>query len=354
MEHLQDGPTASRPTYRLIQVLRAIAALMVVLHHAVLMLSQRDGVPIGNWINGGAGVDIFFVISGFVMTVSSAPLRDTRHAARTFLARRLERIAPMYWLATTVKVLLVLVTPALAMNGLGTRWHVVASYLFLPSGSEPVVVVGWTLVYEMAFYAMFALVLTLGWPLLKTLGPALVVLALLRLIPHLPLPAMLAWYANTIVLDFLYGILLALGLRWVVRMPKELAFPLGIAGFAVLLNWMEPNTSFWRGVLWGGPAAAVVAGALALERPWGAKMPRWLLELGDASYSIYLVHGFVLPLFGVVLLRMGTHWPGVVPVSLVLMVVLSTVCGELVYRGVERPMTQWLKGRRRTAIPANG
>lgn len=353
MEHLQDGPTASRPTYRLIQVLRAIAALMVVLHHAFLMLRDRDGLGYGNWINGGAGVDIFFVISGFVMTVSSAPLWHARHPARTFLARRLERIVPMYWLATTAKVLLALMAPALAMNGLGTRWHVIASYLFLPSGSEPVVVVGWTLIYEMAFYVLFAIVLAMGWPLLKTLGPALVVLALLHLIPHLLLPAMLGWYSNTIVLDFLYGILLALGLRWVVRMPKELAFPLGIAGFAVLLNWAEPNISFWRGVFWGVPAAAVVAAALALERPWGAKTPRWVLELGDASYSIYLVHVFVLPLFGVMLLRMGTHWPGVVPVSLTLLVLLSTLAGEVVYRGIERPMMQWFKGRRRTAIPAN-
>jgi len=98
VEHLQDGPTASRPTYRLIQVLRAIAALMVVLHHAFLMLRDRNGLGYGNWINGGAGVDIFFVISGFVMTVSSAPLHSSRHPAWTFLAWRLERIVPMYWL----------------------------------------------------------------------------------------------------------------------------------------------------------------------------------------------------------------------------------------------------------------
>ena len=353
VEHLQDGPTASRPTYRLIQVLRAIAALMVVVHHAILMLHERNGLPVRNWINGGAGVDIFFVISGFVMTISSAPLRGTRHPARTFLARRLERIVPMYWLLTTLKVLLVLAVPMLAINGLGTPWHVIASYLFLPTAQEPVVVVGWTLIYEMAFYAMFVAVLALRASLLKTLAPVLVVLALLPLIPHLSLPAMAAWYAKTIVLDFLYGILLALGLRWVLRMPSALAIVLVVAGFVPLLIWPEPNFSFWRGVLWGLPAAGVVAGSLAMERRWGAKVPRWPLELGDASYSIYLVHGFVLPVFGVMLARLGDQWWGVLPVSVVVMVVLSAACGDGVYRLVERPITRWFKGRRRTAIPAN-
>jgi len=354
VEHLQDGPTASRPTYRLIQVLRAIAALMVVVHHAILMLHERNGLPVGNWINGGAGVDIFFVISGFVMTISSALLRGTRHPARTFLARRLERIVPMYWLLTTLKVLLVLTVPVLAINGLGTLWHVIASYLFLPTAQEPVVVVGWTLIYEMAFYVLFACVLALRAPLLKTLAPVLVVLALLPLIPHLSLPVMVAWYTKTIVLDFLYGIMLALGLRWVLQMPSAFAIVLVVAGFVPLLIWPGPNFSFWRGVLWGLPAAAVVAGALALERRWGTKIPRWTLELGDASYSIYLVHGFVLPVFGVMLAYLGVQWWGVVPVSVVVMVVLSAVCGDIVYRLVERPITQWFKSRRQTAIPANG
>jgi exopolysaccharide production protein ExoZ len=353
VEHLQDGPTASRPTYRLIQVLRVVAALMVVIHHAVIVLYLRDGLGIGNWINGGAGVDIFFVISGFVMTVSSAPLRASQHPARIFLARRLERIVPMYWLATTCKVVAVLAWPLLALYGLGTTWHVVVSYLMLPTRLAPVVFVGWTLIYEMMFYVLFAIVLALRAPLLKTIGPVLVVLALLQLAPHLRLPFMVAWYANTIVLDFLYGILLALGLRWVVRMPRELAFPLAMVGMAVLLNWVAPNFSFWRGLLWGVPAAAVVAGALALERSWGPKMPRWLLELGDASYSIYLIHVFVLPLGAIVLAHLGEHWRGVVPVSLVVLVLISTLAGEIVYRLVERPIMRWFKGRRQTAIPAN-
>jgi len=100
--HLQDGPTASRPTYFLIQVLRAIAALMVVVFHTTTMLADRNALPVREWVNGASGVDIFFVISGFVMTVSSAPLRKSRHPARTFMARRIERIVPMYWLVTTL------------------------------------------------------------------------------------------------------------------------------------------------------------------------------------------------------------------------------------------------------------
>ena len=353
VEHLQDGPTVVRPTYRLIQVLRAVAALMVVVHHVILMLGQRDGLPLGNWINGGAGVDIFFVISGFVMTVSSAPLRGVAHPARIFLARRLERIVPVYWIATTVKVALLLLIPALAINGLGTWRHVAASYLFLPSDSEPVLVVGWTLIYEMAFYVLFAVVLAKRWPLLKVAGPVLVAFALVGVIPHLHPPPMLGWYGRTILLDFLYGMLLAAGLKKVTRMPSWLGLGLVIGGFAVLFLWAAPNFSVWRGVWWGAPAMAAVAGAVALERRWGGRMPRWALEAGDASYSIYLVHGLVLPVFGVVLARVGTSWTGVVVVSVVVMTALSALSGELVYRMVELPITKWFKGRRRTAVPAN-
>jgi exopolysaccharide production protein ExoZ len=355
---LQDGPTASRPTYHLIQVLRAIAALMVVAHHTTLMLHDRNGLPVANWINGGAGVDIFFVVSGFVMTISSAPLRGSTHPARTFLARRIERIAPMYWIATTVKLMTVLIAPALALNALGTPWHVIASYLFLPSRNahgliEPILVVGWTLNYEMAFYVLFAVALATRASLLKVLAPVLILLALLWVVPQHGVPDAVRWYETPMVLEFLAGIVLARVLPRIKRLAAPVALLLVIAGFTGLLTMAWPNFSVWRGVGWGLPAIAIVCGALALEKRWGAKTPRWLLEVGDASYSIYLVHGFALPVIGVFLSRFGSQWRGVVPVSLAAAVILSTIAGMVVYRLVERPIANWFKGRRRTAVPVN-
>lgn len=367
---LQEGPTASRPTYRLIQILRALAALMVVAHHATIMLFQRDHLPSPNWLAGSSGVDIFFVISGFVMTISSAPLLKATHPARTFLARRLERIAPLYWLVTTVKIAVLLLAPALALNGLGSAWHIVSSYLFLPSLSaeglfEPVVVVGWTLNFEMAFYVLFAVALARRWRPLSLLGPLLISLPLLAFIaPLLParwlarVPTDFWFYVSTVLWEFLFGMVLGLGLQWVRRVPWGWGLVLVSAGLWPLLTWNAPGVSYLRGILWGVPAMAVVAGALALEARWGGRSPRWLLELGDASYSIYLIHTFTLPALARWMLhwpnQWNWHWPSEIVVAVVCLVVLSALAGEGVYRVVERPLMGWFKGRRWTAVPANG
>lgn len=343
----------SHPTFKLIQVLRAVAALMVVVHHAILMLHDRNNLPLPNWINGGAGVDIFFVISGFVMTLSSAPLRHTSHPARTFFVRRIERIVPVYWIATTAKIILLLLVPAYAINPLGTSWHIISSYLFLPSTSEPVLVVGWTLIYEMFFYLLFSVVLALRANLSAVLVPLLVVIGmmqwLLSLLFHTEVPPVFRYYtSNTLILDFLYGILLAMFLNQVRRIPSWLAALGALAGAAILFSWVQPNFSYWRGIQWGIPAAAVVAGALALERTWGRMMPAWALQLGDASYSIYLTHGFVLPVGGAILAHIGIHWFGCVPVSILLLTLSSVTAGVMIYRLLEVPMMRWFKEHRTT------
>ncbi len=355
---LQAGPTAVRPTYRLIQILRAIAALMVVAHHATIMLWQRDGVPVQNWLAGSSGVDIFFVISGFVMTVSSAPLRSVAHPARTFLARRLERIVPMYWVVTTAKVVVLLLVPAVALNGLGTWQHVLSSYLFVPWLSvegrfEPVVVVGWTLNFEMAFYLLFAAALAWRW------RPVWLLLPLLLLIPWTPfgwllhVPVSFRFYISTVLWEFVFGMLLATVAERVRRWSWWVGAALVLAGFLPLLTWNAPGMNYWRGALWGVPALAVVAGAVAMEAWWGARSPRWALELGDASYSIYLIHTFVLPAVGLWLTRWPRGWPGEIAVALGMALLLSALSGELVYRLLELPMMRWFKGRRRTAVPVN-
>ena len=357
-QHGQEGPTASRPTFRLIQILRALAALMVVAHHTTIMLNQRNQLPIGNWLNGASGVDIFFVISGFVMTISTAPLQSKRtpHPARTFLARRVERVVPMYWLVTTVKVVVLLLVPALGLNGLGSASHVAGSYLFWPSYNpehaiEPVVVVGWTLNYEMAFYLLFALALAWRRRPLWVVAPPLLAFAVWRLTHILRGPVWLDFYMNTMLLEFLFGMLLGLALPWVRRVPWPLGLLLVVGGLVPLFFWRDPVVAIGRGLSWGVPALAVVAGALIMESRWGARSPRWMLELGDASYSIYLIHTFALPAVGLLLTRFHHPWQGEVAVSLAGAVVLSTLAGELAYRLIERPMTAWFKGRRRTAVP---
>lgn len=356
-QHGQAGPTASRPTFRSIQMLRAFAALMVVAHHATIMLAQRNHLPIANWISGGSGVDLFFVISGFVMTVSAAPLRNVLHPARTFLARRLERIVPMYWIVTTIKLLVLFAIPTLGLNAIGRGSHILASYFFFPSQNpqglfEPVVIVGWTLDFEMAFYFLFALALAFRVRAVWVLTPVLLGVVLVPFL-HLPaVPTPFTFFESTLLLEFLFGVFLAMALPTVRRLPWGAGLLLIVLGLWPLVYWKYPNFSFWRGFLWGLPALAVVIGALSMEERWGARSPRWALALGDASYSIYLVHTFALPAVGLLLHRFRAGWAGEVAVSFLGAIILSTASGVLSYRLVERPITDWFKGRRKTAIPA--
>ena len=355
--HPQQGPTA-HTTYRLIQVLRAVAAEMVVLRHSTTLLHARDSRHFSVWFNGVTGVDIFFVISGFVMMISTTPLLTTPHPARTFFARRVERIVPMYWLATTAKVLALLAAPTLALTGLGRWWHVLASYLFFPTRSPAgsygnVLAVGWTLVFEMAFYILFTIVLATSLPRLRTLAPVLIALAFAWNIPFVARHGTLHFYASTMQLEFLFGMLLAASIPWVRKLPASLSALLAVVGFIPLLVWNPPAVAIWGGLLWGIPALAVVAAAVALESRLGHRTPKWLLEIGDASYSIYLTHGFVLPVVCILFARYGGRGPYILPLALIVSIIVATLAGDLAYRLVERPIMQWFKGRRHSAIPTN-
>ena len=148
-----------------VQALRAFAALSVAVWHVL-----HDAIPldpsghIERWHNAlpwASGVDLFFVISGFVMVYASAELFGRRSSPMTFMARRLIRIVPLYWGATTLFLVVALATPSsVSQAGFGLA-DVVMSYAFLPTSRpdgtiQPIYSLGWTLNYEMFFYVVFA------------------------------------------------------------------------------------------------------------------------------------------------------------------------------------------------------
>lgn len=357
-EHGQEGPTASKPVFLLIQALRGLAALMVVAHHSSILVLQRLNLGY-NWVNGGSGVDLFFVISGFVMTISSRPLRGAPHPARTFLARRLERIVPMYWIVTLAKVATLLVWPNSGRDDIGSWQHVVSSLLFVPSLSlhvlqEPVLLVGWSLNFEMAFYLLFALALVLRKPPLWLVGAPLALAAVIDLLGGPASQPWVAYYRRSMLLEFAGGMLLAHLLPQLRKVPWWLALGVVALAFRPLWFFQHPTILTMRGLVWGVPAVAAVAGMLSLEHRLGAHVPRWALRVGDASYSIYLVHTFVLPAVGLLLVHLRHSWRYEVTTLIAISVVLSSLMGVLAYEGIERPINNWFKGRRRTAVPVTG
>lgn len=189
-----------------IQYLRALAAVAVVCFHA----ASKENL---NFLIGEAGVDVFFVISGFLMvaitTNETNPLK--------FVKNRIKRILPVYWIVTTVMLLGVIF--GLFPNARLDLWHVIASYLFLPAASPatgdiwPLLVPGWTLNYEMAFYALFAIALLISNERNRValLISALIAIAVVGLV-FSPQAVATRFYSNQIVLEFAAGSWL--GLLW--------------------------------------------------------------------------------------------------------------------------------------------
>ena len=144
------------PTILALQILRAVAAVAVVLVHAGIDLSYFGHTNVTWTTRGNAGVDLFFVVSGFVMVYIASPQFGKREAPVQFFVRRLIRIVPLYWLLTTGYI--VAKSYPLA--------YIAASYLFIPAARpngvlQPVILQGWTLTYEMFFYLLFAIAILL-------------------------------------------------------------------------------------------------------------------------------------------------------------------------------------------------
>ena len=330
---------------RSIQYLRGIAALAVVVFHA----ADRAG---GSFGVGAAGVDVFFVISGFIMWVVTCG-RPPRPGV--FLLRRIERIVPLYWLVTLATAALAIAAPMALPAMQPTLAHVVQSLLFIPHVAPngyiaPLIVPGWTLSYEFFFYLIFAVLLfaPLRWRAWLVSG------CLLALVLARPLGdvdnAVWATFTDPILLEFGAGVWL--GWAWSNnRLPGPAVGGLLIAGGLGVLAWTAASgvdVSTTRVLLWGVPATMLVTGCVAIERHRG--VPAWpaMQRLGDASYSIYLVHGLAISAVVRLLRPLGDLPP---PVIFGASLGVGVASGLVVYVMIERPLSGWLSRRTPRAAP---
>ncbi len=293
-----------------IQRLRALAAITVVIGHAqteaVVAAAKGSGAfAPSSLLPWGAGVDLFFVISGFIMVVASDRFFGQSGASGVFASRRLKRIVPLYWLFTTLYVLIQFATHK-PVGGL----DLLASYLFWPRDifgdgiARPIFTLGWTLDYEMFFYALFAV--AVRWPerrAVAIVAGTLSVGVAIGQLWHLP-AGPLAFWTQPIVLEFVFG--MGIGLLWRdgLRLPSPARGAIAAAAIALLAldlmhsaqrpsTWITP-TDFARVAAWGLPAA-MLAAAAALGRPRPDRARGLdLVALGDVSYALYLVHPFVV------------------------------------------------------------
>jgi len=320
-------------TWLSIQHLRGLAALSVALFHAC-QWSQL------NFSIGAAGVDVFFVISGFVMWTVTAG-RETR--PRAFVVRRFVRVAPLYWLITLVLVAGALIVPQRFPEVQPTVRHVLLSLLFVqhysPAGLPfPVLPPGWTLNYEAVFYLVFAASLWLRESLrLPALSVALIALA----VAGFAWPPAYVMLLNPMFLQFLAGVWLARAAQEGLLPDRPFGWMLlggGIALFAIIeLSRIDPD--LWRPMVWGVPALMVVAGAVIVEADGGWPAIPGLRTLGDASYSLYLTHTLSI---GALAMTIGAWNP---PLFIPLALAVAIGVGLATYFGVEKPMLGLLRRR---------
>ncbi|MGL5138882.1 MAG: acyltransferase family protein [Beijerinckiaceae bacterium] len=337
-----------------IQALRAVAALAIALHHGLHeadLLAKRAGGSFA-WQHVfplEAGVDLFFVISGFVMVYASRDLFGSPAAVLPFLRRRLARIVPIYW-ATTALFLVVSFSGLAAVNSAAPGWREIgASFAFVPFQRadglvQPVYSLGWTLNYEMLFYALFALAL----PFRRGIAvPALcvVLFALAAAGRFVPADWTVAWFwTRPVVVAFALGMLIGLMALDGLRPSRAVAFVLAVAAVVLLvLGRSFPAPFDDRLIAFGLPGALLVLAALAFGELRGP-VAGGMAQLGDASFALYLLHPFALRGAGLVLAKL---WPSVPPlVFLALGLATACVVSLLVWRFFEKPLTRALQGPR--------
>jgi peptidoglycan/LPS O-acetylase OafA/YrhL len=326
-----------------IQVLRAVAATLVIFVHLKILLSAI-GLP----AFGASGVDLFFVISGYIMVYTTF---GRRVSAADFIRNRIARIVPIYWLMTLLVFLIALVAPTLLQSTTANVIFLIKSFLFIPfyrapGDFSPILFVGWTLNYEMFFYALFALGLLFPSSLQGLLF-TLVVLAGLSLAGSLGLSedSVFQVYTQPIILEFALGMLIAIVFRksWVFSAPvwRYVLIALALLGLAVLIAPpFLPGTGRFNGFLSHGLAAALtVWAALALEKRGDYVRMGLLVSLGDASYSMYLTHPFVVQTFQRLFASAGGNsLVSTLFIGLCLVAVMALAL--VVHRMIEVPLTR--------------
>jgi len=322
-----------------IQVLRAVAALMIVAIHCGKLLRPLD-IAVPWWPS--AGVDIFFVISGFIMVHTS---ERTQPGAIQFLRDRLIRIVPVYWLFTGVMFGLVKATGAFAVGPA----DLLRSLLFIPYGPPthffPLLYVGWTLNLEIYFYALFAIGLALVRDSLRraALVTAMIAVPVIAA-PFLPRDSLLRFYGLPMVLEFPCGMALALLHGRIASMPRWV-WPCLLALGALLLI-ADPMLALTAEAFarFGLPATLIVAGALAAEAQGWRLTHRAAQGLGAASYVLYVSHLLVISVFNNIQRRVDLFASGPGAAALLAGALAAVVLFALLaHRLIERPLGSWLR-----------
>jgi exopolysaccharide production protein ExoZ len=356
-----------------IQILRAVAASAVVFYH--------DGIETTNICNsigtscnydfwvGGFGVPLFFIISGFIMVMTSWNSFGQAGAPSDFIKRRIMRIVPLYWLITSIAVIGIIISPSMLNVPVLDPLYIAASYLFWPVTRvnglvRPIANLGWTLNLEMMFYVVFtvALFFTRARGLIMAIGflAAMSVLQALGLFGKTGTfqSTPLNFWADPIILNFIMGMMIAVLFRRGVRLNNFatlLLILISIGGILLVGNFSGMLNSLPEDHIVNRVTAMVPMLCLVIAATMGPQVDpsktswRAVLLAGDMSYSLYLIHPFILRPLGKLWAKfIGTGLP---VWSFTILGVFAALSGGLIlYWIVERPLTNFFAKNRKHSV----
>ncbi len=325
-----DNQVFLNQKFESVQSLRGIAALFVVMQHICFL--QR----------GSFGVDLFFLISGFIM------MYVTQKSTRHFLMKRLIRILPLYYAMTLVSYLALLVVPGLFEQTTASPVYLVKSLLFIPfsmqGATQPLLRVGWTVNYEILFYLLFfiSMKISLRYRALICSGLLLALVLAGAAVPEGMEP--LDFWTDSILLEFAAGMGLFYFFRLIFTRTEQTDFRhrkalaggmwvLSILLFAFLWwSYESPAVCALPEVIrWGIPALVILCAVFYAGCV--LKAPRWLVKLGDLSFSLYLIHYYPMRLLNKFLgnvTRAGVREILITLAAAAVTIAAAAVCYELV------------------------
>jgi peptidoglycan/LPS O-acetylase OafA/YrhL len=303
---------------------------------------------------GMAGVDLFFVISGFIVTTISLGKFASPGYALRFLRLRFFRIYPTYWVYFLGLLAVYLVAPAMVNHTHGQP-NLLLSFLLLPQSGTPLLFVSWTLVFELFFYAVFAVLLR--WLHQSQLPYVLAAWALIVVVGNQTLDTtqpVLGLVFSPLILEFIMGCAVALYLSELNGAAASVCLLLGCGGFIVgslVLDLFAIPFEWWsRTIIYGPSAALLVAGVIGVERG-GIRFPYALVAIGDASYSLYLSHILVLGAVAQVWARwLASPSPVNHFAALAVELAAAVIWSLISFRCIEQPILSALRGRRAPPI----
>lgn len=348
-----------------IQLLRALAVILVVYAHSIDLQMKYSVSRQQRFFFlqdfGAIGVDIFFTISGFIITYVANRYIGTREGY-SFLKKRFFRINPIYYIASLIY--LVLLSPIYGqLTQSGNIRSLIDTFIMLPildmqTTIDPILSVGWSLSFEWWFYCLFYCLILFKARKKEWLLLMLPILVVTRYFLRLS-DFRLIFMTNPIMLEFLFGVVI----HWLythVKIPGGIVFLLisfGILGYGYNIIYGYGNiseqfdvisgeVSMKRVLLWGIPSACIVAGCIFLEKSgvwctlWNN---RFIILTGDASYSIYLVHKTIFfllpPLYSITGFFLNPD------LAVFLQLLIAAVAGILFYKNIEKPILQYIQAK---------